>query len=159
LEESLRVGLEIVEIARRMGTYHETVREGCPEAIEAAFGLGNLERVRELLDVLTDLANPHAYIHMHLDRLAARLSSVQGRLDEAESGYTGVIHRLRSYGSPFPLALALAECGELLAGQGREDEAQPLLAEAGEIFQRLKAKPWLERLERIAPQPVASGNT
>jgi class 3 adenylate cyclase/tetratricopeptide (TPR) repeat protein len=164
LDESLRVGLEIVEIAKRMGTYHETVREGCPEAIEAAFALGELSRVQELLDLLTDLANPHAYIRRHLDRLAARLAAVQGRDAEAEAGYAGLIPRLRPYGAPFLLALALCEYGEWLAGRGREDDARPLLAEAGEIFERLKAQPWLDRLARLgpgrsAPEPVASGTT
>ena len=43
------------------------------------------------------------------------------------------------------------ECGTLLAhaewlaGEGRAAEAEPLLSEAWEIFERLGATPWLER--------------
>ena len=37
------------------------------------------------------------------------------------------------------------EHGEWLGEQGRADEAEPLLAEAREIFERLGATPWLER--------------
>jgi len=54
------------------------------------------------------------------------------------------------------------EYGEWLAGRSREDDAGPMLAEARAIFERLKAEPWMARVERTgrsAPQPVASGNT
>ena len=43
------------------------------------------------------------------------------------------------------------EHGEWLAAQGRAEEAEPLFAEAREIFERLEAKPWLERVEAVAP--------
>ena len=33
--------------------------------------------------------------------------------------------------------------------EARRDEAEPLLAEAREIFERLEAKPWLDRLEAV----------
>jgi hypothetical protein len=60
---------------------------------------------------------------------------------------------------PFPLAVTLLEHGEWLTGQGRLNDAQPLVNEAAEIFQRLKATPWLERTARArsgleAPAPV-----
>jgi ribosomal protein L40E len=43
-------------------------------------------------------------------------------------------------------------CGEeWLATQGRTGDVQPLLAEAREIFERLAAKPWLERLGQTSP--------
>jgi hypothetical protein len=37
-------------------------------------------------------------------------------------------------------------------GTGREDEAEPLLAEAREIFERLGARPWLERANSVVPE-------
>ena len=48
---------------------------------------------------------------------------------------------------PFWLAVTLLEYGEWLAGDRRRDEAEPLLAEAREIFERLRAAPWLERVD------------
>ena len=51
----------------------------------------------------------------------------------------------REFGIVFHLAVAQLEHGEWLAAQGRSDEAQPLLAEARETFERLQATPWLER--------------
>ena len=44
------------------------------------------------------------------------------------------------------LAVTLLEHGEWLAAQGRAAEAAPLLTEAGAIFDRLGARPWLDRL-------------
>lgn len=41
--------------------------------------------------------------------------------------------------------MTLLEQGEWLMAQDRGEEAQPLLAEAREAFERLQATPWLER--------------
>jgi hypothetical protein len=51
---------------------------------------------------------------------------------------------------PFWLAVTLLEHGEWLTAVGRADEAQSTLDEARTLFQKLKARPWLERLERLA---------
>jgi hypothetical protein len=51
-------------------------------------------------------------------------------------------------------------CGERLLSDDRLDEAEPLLVEVSEIFERLQATPWLERLaavEGASAQPAASG--
>ena len=56
---------------------------------------------------------------------------------------------------PFYLAVSELEHAEWLAEQGRAEEAEPLLAEAREIFERLGATPWLERADRAgAPKPA-----
>ena len=39
---------------------------------------------------------------------------------------------------------------EWLAGRGQPSQAEPLLAEAREIFERLQARPWLERVTAAA---------
>ena len=43
--------------------------------------------------------------------------------------------------------------------RGRVDDAEPMLREAGEIFEQLQAAPWIERLakgagDRVAPAPI-----
>jgi hypothetical protein len=43
------------------------------------------------------------------------------------------------------------ESSEGLVAQGRSEESEPLLTEAREIFERLEAKPWLERLAHLSP--------
>ena len=58
----------------------------------------------------------------------------------------------RELGLPFWLAVTLLEHAELIAAQDRRDDAQPLLTEAREIFERLEAKPWIERTDRVQPE-------
>ena len=43
------------------------------------------------------------------------------------------------------------EHGERLIAAGRPSDAEPLLDEAREIFGRLEARPWLERVTAAAP--------
>jgi hypothetical protein len=54
------------------------------------------------------------------------------------------------------LGVAQLEHAEWLLGQERPDEAQPLLDEARETFQRLEARPWLERADAAVAAPQAS---
>jgi hypothetical protein len=62
---------------------------------------------------------------------------------------------------PFYLAVTLLEHGEWHLAQDRRQDSEPLLVEAREVFERLDAKPWLERMGQIAlvepePEPEAA---
>ncbi|MFN8232399.1 MAG: hypothetical protein U0V56_02580 [Actinomycetota bacterium] len=50
---------------------------------------------------------------------------------------------------PFWMGVTLLEHGEWLMGQGRPHDAEPLLDEARGIFERLRATPWIDRLDGI----------
>ncbi len=158
------MSLEVIAITERMGTFHEGLREAGAEGIEAAIALGDLDGAEELLADLTSRTNKREYLRMHLDRLRARLAAARGDTEAAAAAFPPAVARLREFGAPFWLAVGLFEYGEWLAGQGRTGESEPLLTEASEIFELLKARPWLERLDSLGPgrtarQPVASGNT
>ena len=60
-----------------------------------------------------------------------------------EAGFRAAAAGFREYGIPFWLAVTLLEHGELTG-----DELS--LVEAREIFDGLRASPWLERLDRAA---------
>ena len=62
----------------------------------------------------------------------------------------------REFGFVFYLAVTQLEHGEWLVGEGRDAEAEPLLSEARETFERLRATPWLERLDAAGMRPVQS---
>jgi len=51
---------------------------------------------------------------------------------------------------PFHLAVTRLEHGEWLAVEGRAEEAEPLLVEAREVFERLEARRWLDRIARVS---------
>ena len=59
---------------------------------------------------------------------------------------------------PFLLAITLTEHAEWLTSVGRAQEAEPLLGEARETFERLEAKPWLARIETAQAGPRAEAN-
>jgi hypothetical protein len=48
----------------------------------------------------------------------------------------------------------LLEPGEWLRPRGREDDAEPLLGEALELFTRLEATPWIQRVQALAQTRV-----
>jgi hypothetical protein len=66
-----------------------------------------------------------------------------------EGSRSGVVLAFRELGMPFWLAVTLFEQGEWLLSEGRSTEVEPLYREAGEIFERLEARPWLERLDAV----------
>jgi len=73
---------------------------------------------------------------------------LQGEGDAVEARYHSSAVAFREIGMRFWLAVTLLEHGEWLTAGGRADDADTLLSEARGIFERLKARPWLERLER-----------
>jgi hypothetical protein len=79
------------------------------------------------------------YLEAHALRFRARLR------DAADEHFTAAAERFRALEIPFWLAVTLLEHGEWLVAQDRPEEAEPLLDEAREIFERLEATPWLER--------------
>jgi hypothetical protein len=57
---------------------------------------------------------------------------------------------LRELKMLFWVAVTSLELGELLTSLGRDSDAGQVLDEAAEIFTRLGARPWLERLSRVS---------
>ena len=87
-------------------------------------------------------------------RLRAHLAAARGRHDRAEAGFKAAAGLLRELGMPFWLGVVLLEHAEWLAAQDRPGDADPLLEEAGAIFARLGARPWSERVARLAGRPA-----
>jgi hypothetical protein len=65
------------------------------------------------------------------------------------------VRLFRELAYPFCLAVTLLEHGEWLAGQGRHGASELLLNEAGTVFRRLRATPWLERVARVSTVETA----
>jgi class 3 adenylate cyclase/tetratricopeptide (TPR) repeat protein len=128
-----------------LGMSNQSAKHAFVHAIEAALAIGDREKAEALLASIErippGLRPPFLDAQAH--RFRARLASTA---DEADSGFTTAITRFRELELPFWLAVTLLEHGEWLGEQGRTDEAEPLLAEAREIFEQLEATPWLERL-------------
>jgi predicted ATPase/class 3 adenylate cyclase len=158
--DALRWAEESFAAAPTLGYSHEAVKESLVVAVEAALDLGDLHHVEELLGPVESLPRGRfpIYLEAHVSRFRARLAAASGVSDGVEGRFKSAAGRFREMAVPFWMAVTLLEHAEWLVGQGRGSEGQPLLAEAREIFERLKARPWVERLDPIAPMPrVGSG--
>jgi hypothetical protein len=85
------------------------------------------------------------------------VATSQDDQSRVESSFKSATATFREYGVPFYLAATELEQAEWLAGQGRTEDAGPLIVEAREIFERLHATPWLERADALAarlPEPA-----
>jgi class 3 adenylate cyclase/tetratricopeptide (TPR) repeat protein len=133
--------LDPVVATQGLGITFLTTKLSVVEMLEAAFELGDLGRLEELLVTIESLrpGERPPMLDAHARRFRAKFSG-----DEA--GFTAAATRFRNLEMPFWLAITELEHAELLSEQGRSDEAEPLLTEAQEIFERLEATPWLERV-------------
>jgi class 3 adenylate cyclase/tetratricopeptide (TPR) repeat protein len=143
--EALADSEATIETGRTFGIPQQSVKQAIVEAVEAAFTLGEAAKIEELLTSIETVppGSRPPYLNAQARRFRARLTG-----DGA--GYEAAAEQFRQLGIPFWLAVTLLEHGELLVSQGKPSEAEPLIAEASEIFERLQARPWLERLTAAA---------
>jgi predicted ATPase len=156
--EALAAAVDAFAAIGEVGASSQPVKVAFPEGLEAALALGERERAEELLEQIETLP-PGRFppsLRAHAARFRARLAAPSGDSGRAEAGFAAAAATFREFGMPFWLAVTLLEHGEWLTGHGRSAEGEPLLAEACEIFERLEAKPWLERaaeVSAIRPRP------
>ena len=138
-QEGLADGEAAVETMRTFGMSAQSAKHGIVTAIEAAFTLGDTAKLEELLTSIETL--PRGTRPPYLDAQAKRF---RARLGGDPAGYAAAAAGFRDLSLPFWLAVTQLEHGELTGDAS-------LLAEAREIFERLEARPWLERLDAVAP--------
>jgi class 3 adenylate cyclase/tetratricopeptide (TPR) repeat protein len=144
--------LEALAAARRgLDAYpqplHPFYKAAWFEACESAFDLGDLDQVDALLgrfDSLTP-SDQSPLLAAYAARFRARLLDLRGDRDAASAFRARAIDEFRALETPHHVAVTLLEQAEAGAAH-----AAPLLAEAREIFERLGAKPWLERVDAAA---------
>jgi tetratricopeptide (TPR) repeat protein len=141
LREALTDGEAAIDAIRTSGGLsHQAAKQGFVEAAEAALALGESAKVEELVALVE--AIPHGTRPPYLDAQAKRF---RAQLGGDPSGHTAAAAQFSELNLPFWLAVTLLEHGELTG-----DESS--LSEAREIFEGLKATPWLERLAAAAPR-------
>jgi hypothetical protein len=157
-EGSLRCAEDAISGQRALSLVDHRVKDSVVTAVEAAFGMGDIAKVEELLDMVRSLppGRRTPFLEAHSSRLGARLSALREEGGDVASGFKGAIGLFREIGVPFWMAVTLLEHGEWLTGQDRADDATTSLTEAREIFERLEARPWLERLERVGEPETAA---
>jgi len=133
-----------------LGPSANPVKQGFIWAVESALSLGDLERADQILATAESFRPGEVTpsLQAQMQRLRSRLAATGGPADPAsvEPGFKMAAGMFRELGMPFWLAVTLLEHGEWLTGRDRPGEAGPLFEEAGQIFERLKARPWIERV-------------
>jgi tetratricopeptide (TPR) repeat protein len=122
------------------------------EAAEAAFALGDLDSVGQLVGLITGRFRRGLgpALDAMVSLILARLAAAQGRDAEVADHARDAADLFDSMHMPFWVAVAQAHHGEWLVAQGRDDEAAELLTKAAAAFRALGATPWLERVTRAA---------
>jgi predicted ATPase/class 3 adenylate cyclase len=149
--EALPVAESVFAQRDAMGIDHDTVKEAFALALQAALKLGQLGKANELLTTVERLPpglRPQ-FLNATVSRFRAQVAARSGNGDEADRLFKGAAGLFQELQMPFYLAVTRLEHGEWLVTHGRVEEAQPRLAEARKIFERLEAKPWLERVEHV----------
>ncbi|HEY2789700.1 MAG TPA: AAA family ATPase, partial [Gaiellales bacterium] len=152
-DEALERGEEAVATQGLMGAWPQNVKQGLVAVVEAALVLGRRDKVDELLAIVEGqppgLRTPLMAAHAH--RFRGRLA--EG--DDADADFDAAEQLLGDLGIPFWLAVTQLEHAESLLRRGRDSWA--LADEARATFERLRAAPWLERLEALrTPVPEAT---
>ena len=128
------------------------IKHSLVEALEAAFALGDLSRTEELLAEIETLQPGEVtpFLRGHGARFRALLDSRRVRDDVVEGNFLTAEAVFEESSMAFYAAVTRLEHAEWLLAQGRPTEAEPLLDEARQTFERLEARPWLERLDAAA---------
>jgi tetratricopeptide (TPR) repeat protein len=154
------VDREVSKALEELGISFLTTKLLVVEGLEAAFELGDTAKVEELLAIVEHYrpGERPPLLNAHAARFRARLA---GSASEAEQGFVQATEIFLDHGLVFWRAVTQVEHAEWLLAQSRASDAEPLLAEAREIFEQLEAQPWVERVEALGgtearrPQPVA----
>jgi class 3 adenylate cyclase/tetratricopeptide (TPR) repeat protein len=144
---------ESLSYLAEVGMGSEPIKQVLLAAVEAAWQLQDGDATEEFLGIIegTPRGKRPQFLDAHAVRFRARIAAAQGDDERADQLFKNATGQLREIEAPFYLAVVLLEHAEWLVEQGRSDAAVPLLHEARDIFNRLKAAPWVDRLEKITP--------
>lgn len=125
--------------------------------VELDIAGGNLDESGDHLAEMAELAR-RARLPW-LDALLASGQAMAARATGDSAGAAALYRRAAEgwdrVGVPYEMAAAGARCAEALEADGRPEEARVVRESARSTFERLGARPWLERLGMREPSPAA----
>ncbi len=129
------------------------------EGLESALALGRLDLVEELIariEAIPPGVRPPS-LRAQAARFQALLRAARGEHATAEQGFKTAEAIFREHNLVFPLAITQLDHGEWLVAQGRPEDAEALLREARETFERLEAAPYLARANAVGAGVASVG--
>ncbi|MGZ4408439.1 MAG: AAA family ATPase [Gaiellaceae bacterium] len=130
-----------------------TIKTAWVEACEAALALPDLDKADQLLAIpeTLDPGQLTPFLHSHSLRLRARLDAARDNHSNVDERFRAATALYREFDLTFHQAVSQLEHADWLTSQDRADEAEPLLTEAHQTFERLQATPWRDRTARALP--------
>jgi class 3 adenylate cyclase/tetratricopeptide (TPR) repeat protein len=152
--EALELAERMLGVRETLGFTQEYLKELDLVASEAALSLGDTEKLNELVAVVdaVPLGSSSHFLRAHSARFRAHLAAKENDGETADRLFRGAAGLFREIGTPIYLAVTQLEHAEWRAANDQVEEAAALVGESREIFERLEARPWLERLDRVAPR-------
>jgi tetratricopeptide (TPR) repeat protein len=147
--EALAAAERALTIGTALGVTSVVGKSALHEALEAAAALDDNDKIRELLAPFDELRP--GMLSRLLKALQARFAARLAETD-ADVEFATAERLFGELEMPFYLSVTQLEHAEWLIAQDSRDEAEPLLAEARETFERLQATPWLDRLAAAQAQ-------
>jgi class 3 adenylate cyclase/tetratricopeptide (TPR) repeat protein len=146
LEDALRLALDAAALGGTVGNFHPIFKQAIAAVLDAAVALGEPERADHVFEEIRGLAPGvrTPFVNAELARYDAHRAAAAGEDAEADRRFRDAAELLREVGARFYLAVVLLEHAEAAPAH-----AEPLVAEAREIFEALGSEPWLERLGRL----------
>ncbi len=149
-EAALRLAAEATEQMHGISGTWDDFTHMWPTAVDLALECEEQSVVTRLLSLVDDTANALVppCVRTHRTRFLGLMAIVDGSSPEqVDSMLRAAIAGFHEWGSVPYRARAEAELGAWLMGQGRGDEALPLLDSARAGFTEIGATAWLSRLE------------
>jgi thioredoxin-like negative regulator of GroEL len=158
LADALAKADEVLAMQEDLGFEHPMSRFALVDSLETAFELGDFDSVARRLEEFRGRrpADQLPFGVGQVRRFEALLAARSGDDRLAEERFRAAAEILREISARFYLAVVLLEHGEWLVQSGRPEDAEPLLKEGRETFERLGAAPWLERLDAVEEPALKS---
>ena len=141
-EAALDAALTLID-----GPLTAVAQVGWENALEAAHALGKADVLRDLVERIERMAPGE--LPPTLRAYATRYRAHLG--DDPDQRFRAAAAAFREYGVVVPAAQVQTEHAEWLLAQGRAEAADALLAEARPVFERVRARRWLERVDALTP--------
>jgi tetratricopeptide (TPR) repeat protein len=158
-EEAIERTERVLDNRDVLGSAHWEFKAGVELALQAALAVKDVERAESVVARVGAL--PRGERTPELDGTirgyGARTAARRGEdTAEIEEGFRAAERIFLEIGDPFRRAQHLLAHAEWLATTGRSDEALVVGGQAAEIFRTLRATPWIECAEKLAPAVVVS---
>jgi class 3 adenylate cyclase/tetratricopeptide (TPR) repeat protein len=163
--EAVSLAKQLLDLVPLLGLPDIGMKRAIAHGVGAALELRDLASAESMLEVVRTaspgLVTPS--LRAHAARLGSRVCAERGQNDSVEAGFTAAIAEFRDIGMPFELGVTSLELAEWLDAQDRHEDATAFGLEALALFERLRARPWLDRaqllLDRGSSMPFAAKNS